>query len=150
MSLRDWLSKGWVIEHQTSNREISDLLGLVERDLAACQTSGLVPDWQLSIAYNAALQAATAALAASGYRASREAHHYHVIQSLAFTVKLDSKALSEFDAFRRKRNIGGYEIAGQVSEQEAEEMYQLARKLQKEVINWIAKTHPKFIKADKK
>ncbi len=30
------------------------------------------PDWRFAIAYNAALQAATAALAASGYRASRE------------------------------------------------------------------------------
>ena len=30
------------------------------------------PDWRFAIAYNAALQAATAALATSGYRASRE------------------------------------------------------------------------------
>jgi hypothetical protein len=46
----------------------------------------LSPDWRLNIAYNAALQAATAALAAAGYRASREAHHCRAIQSLAFTI----------------------------------------------------------------
>lgn len=44
------------------------------------------PDWKLNIAYNAALQAATAALAASGYRAAREQHHYRTIQSLAHTL----------------------------------------------------------------
>jgi len=37
----------------------------------------------MNIVYNAALQAA--ALAAAGYRASREQHHYRVIQSLRQT-----------------------------------------------------------------
>ena len=85
MSLQDWLRSGWLIEHQTSRQEISDLLGMADRDLAQCRTPHLSPDWQLNIAYNAALQAATAALAASGYRAARDAHHYRVIQSLALT-----------------------------------------------------------------
>jgi hypothetical protein len=86
VSLRDWLKNGWLIEHQTSPQEIADLLGVVKRDLADCRTSGLSSDWRLSIAYNAALQAAAAALAAAGYRAAREAHHYRVIQSLAHTI----------------------------------------------------------------
>ena len=42
----------------------------MERDLRDCAQEGLRPDWQLAIAYNAALQAAQAALAASGYRAT--------------------------------------------------------------------------------
>ena len=33
---------------------------------------------------------ATATLAASGYRAVRDAHHYRVIQSLAHTIKADA------------------------------------------------------------
>jgi len=57
--------------HKTSTQEISDLLALVDRDLADCQLSELSPDWRLNIAYNAALQAATAALATAGYRAAR-------------------------------------------------------------------------------
>jgi hypothetical protein len=66
--------------------QVADLLALVERDLADSQTSGLSADWRLNIAYNAALQAATAALAASGYRASRDQHHYRVIRSLELTT----------------------------------------------------------------
>ncbi len=68
MSLHDWLKNGWLIEHQTSPQEIADLLSVADRDLDNCQAAGLSPDWKLSIAYNAALQMATAALAAAGYR----------------------------------------------------------------------------------
>jgi hypothetical protein len=35
---------------------------------------GLHPDWAFNIAYNAALQVATAALAAAGYQAERLNH----------------------------------------------------------------------------
>ncbi len=68
MSLQNWLNNGWLTKHQTSSQEITALLGVADRDLSDCRTSGLSPDWQLNIAYNAALQTATAALAASGYR----------------------------------------------------------------------------------
>ena len=82
MSLQDWLKNRWLVEHQTSRQEILGLLSMADRDLTQCRTPSLSPDWQLNIAYNAALQMATAALAAAGYRAAREAHHYRVIQSL--------------------------------------------------------------------
>jgi ABC-type proline/glycine betaine transport system substrate-binding protein len=70
MSLQDWLKNGWLTEHRTSLKEIKDLLAVAERDLNDCRTArkaGLSPDWQLNIAYNAALQVATAALAAAGF-----------------------------------------------------------------------------------
>ena len=106
MTLDDWLSRGWLTEHQTSAREIADLLALVDRDLAASRTPGLDADWRLSIAYNAALQLATAALAACGCRATREAHHYRVLQSLALTIGADAALVHQLDQFRRKRNLG--------------------------------------------
>ena len=63
MSLHEWLSNGWLTEHVTSPEEVRDLLGVCDRDLKDCRTPGLSADWRFSIAYNAALQAATAALA---------------------------------------------------------------------------------------
>jgi hypothetical protein len=142
VSLQDWLRNGWLIEHRTSPQEIADLLGVVDRDLADCQTPGLSPDWRLSIAYNAALQAATVALAAAGYRAVRESHHFRVIQSLAHTIGADASLITQFDQFRKKRNIGDYERAGTVSDQEAKEMLALARKLRDEVERWLRDNHP--------
>jgi hypothetical protein len=91
---------------------------------------------------NAALQAATAALAAAGYRAGRDAHHDRVIQSLSLTIEADADRIVQFDQFRKKRNIGGYERAGAVSDHEAEEMLALAKALRREVADWIQAKHP--------
>jgi hypothetical protein len=107
---------------------------VVERDLADSASKGLSPDWRLNIAYNAALQAATAALAAAGYRAARDSHHYRVIQSLQETVGTD-------DAFRKKRNITGYERVGTVSDADAAAMRTLAVRLRYEVIDWLKRHH---------
>jgi hypothetical protein len=143
--LQDWLNNAWLTPHPPSAQEIADLLAVVERDLADARASGLSDDWRLNIAYNAALQAATAVLAASGYRASREQHHYRVIQSLAFTVRLEPALIAQLDQFRKKRNIGGYERVGQTSAQEAKEMLALARKLRDAVGEWLRKNHPELL-----
>lgn len=145
MSLQDWLRNGWLVEHKSSQEEIRNLLALADRDLADAQVPVLSPDWRFNIAYNAALQAATAALAAAGYRASRDAHHYRVIQSLSHTVKADSNLIAKLDKSRKKRNVGGYERAGTVSEGEVGEMVALARQLREAVENWIRKTNPALL-----
>jgi hypothetical protein len=145
MSLQNWLSNGWIIEHKTSPQEIADLLAVADRDLKDCLSSSISPDWQLAIAYNAALQLSTAALAASGYRASREAHHYRIIQSLAHTIKEQPNLINQLDKFRKKRNIGGYEVAGMTSQKEADEMKALAQKLQERIVRWLQHYYPDLI-----
>jgi HEPN domain-containing protein len=145
MSLKNWLANGWLIEHKTSPQEITGLLEVADRDLKDCRSPGLSSDWQLNIAYNAALQAATAALAAVGYRASREAHHYRVIQSIAYTIGAEPNLVNQFDQFRKKRNISGYELSGAISQQEANEMISLAKRIREDVETWLRKNHPKLI-----
>ena len=146
MSLHDWLENGWLLEHRTSAREISDLLKAVERDLADAGTPALSADWKLNIAYNAALQAATAALAAAGYRASREQHHYRIIHSLAYTVGLEESLIALFDRFRVKRNLGTYERAGMISDHEAGEMIEVALVIRNRAKTWLRKSHPDLLK----
>lgn len=145
MSLSDWAGNGWLVTHQTSPHEIANLLAVSRRDLHDCQSPGLSVDWRLNIAYNAALQAATAALAAAGYRAARDSHHYWVIQSLAHTVKADNALISTFDALRKKRNLAGYERIGAVSAREAEEMQRLATDLVAAVRHWLTEHHPDLL-----
>ena len=144
MSLRGWQKNSWLVDHESSPEEIAALLAIVERDLASAKVAGLADDWRLSIGYNAALQAATAALAASGFRAVREQHHYRTIQSLALTIGWAAAKVDRFDRFRKKRNMIGYETAGVVSEQEAREMHELAVGLRDDVLAWLRKQHPKL------
>ena len=145
MSLRNWLTNGWLVEQETSRRQIQDLLAIAERDMSDCQTAGLSADWKLNIAYNAAMQLATAALAAEGYRASREAHHYRVVQSLEFTAKAERTRVNELDGFRKKRNLTEYDRAGTVSEREAAEMAELAGKIQAMIVEWLRAEHPDLL-----
>ena len=105
-----------------------------------CQLPGLSSDRKLNTAYNAALQIAKAALAAKGYKAGREAHHFWTLQSLGLTLEYDKKLLEKLDGFRKKRNISDYERAGVISDKEADEMFELAKKLRSDVLIWL-KTH---------
>lgn len=142
MSLRDWLRNSWLVEHETSAEEISGLLSVVERDLVNAGVAGLSEDWRFNIAYNAALQAATVPLAASGFRAAREQHHYRTIQSLALTIGWPAAKVDRLDRFRKKRNITGYQSAGVISKGEAREMQELARALRGDVLAWLGERHP--------
>jgi hypothetical protein len=131
--------------HKTSRHEIAALLKAADRDLADAQLSGLSADRKFTTAYSAALLASTAALAAGGYRAPQEGHHYWTIQSLAFTIELGSRTIAQFDAFRRKHNIADYETVGMVSEAEIKSMLALAKSLRVTVGTWLEKNHPELI-----
>ena len=139
MTLEEWLAASQAKTHKTGRNEIASLLKAADRDLADSQLVGLSLDRKFTTAYGAALLAATAALAAAGYRAPGEGHHYWTIQSLAFTIGTAAATVNRFDAFRRKRNIADYETVGLISETEVKSMLALARSLRNEVAAWLKK-----------
>lgn len=49
-------------------------------------------------------------------------------------------------AFRKKRNLSSYDVAGAVSDKEAEEIFKLATSLRADVEKWIRATHPELFK----
>lgn len=144
MSLENWLNDNLIVKHHPSAGEIAELLHICDRDLEKAAIIELGPDWRLSIAHNAAVQAAKAALAAIGYRARKEGQHYLVLQSLAFTVKTAPSVIDQLDKFRQKRNISDYERSGMVTEQEAEEMTALAKQLRDDVEHWLHAHYPQL------
>lgn len=141
MSLNDWLANRWLVAHQTSVEEITELLAVVDRDLEDGAVPRLSPDWQLSITYNAALQLATLALAAVGYRPGRDRPHERAIQSLRETAGIGRQTVDLLDAVRRKRNQSNYERAGTTSASEAAELHQVVTDLRRDVIRWLKKNH---------
>lgn len=146
-TLETWASSGSLQRHETSAEEIADLVAVVDRDLADCRTPGLSSDWRLAIAYNAALQAARAALAAAGYRvsSSEKGHHYRLVESLRHTAELSADDVDLLQKMKKKRNVSDYELAGTVSDREAEEMAELALRVRDAVILWIETEHPELV-----
>ena len=141
MSFEPWLEKGWLKTHRPTAREVAELLAVADRALKDCQVPGLSSEGRLDIAHNAALQSSAAALAAAGYRASREAYHYYVIQSLSLTLKLEERTIRHLHKLRRKRNISDYERPGMVTEKEALHMVELAQLIRRQVEEWIRHNH---------
>lgn len=145
MNLQDWLNKGQLRSHKTSKSEIAQLLAIFGRDIADAQSDSISIDRRFATAYNAALMVSVAALAASGYKATGEGHHYWTIQSLAYTLKLDADTIEKFNKFRRKRNISDYEQAGNISERELAEMIDFAQRLGDTLDDWLRKNYHELI-----
>jgi len=97
------------------------------------------------MAYNAALQAATAALAARGYRAEKGEHHYRTLQSLELTIAAAPELTIRLDALRKKRSFNVYRAEGSVSDAELKEMIETASRLRRDVEEWLRKNHPELL-----
>jgi hypothetical protein len=142
MSLSDWQKNGWLKAHKTSVQEIADLLALANRDLKDARTKGLSDDWRFNIAYNAALQAANAALAASGFAVAKgDSNHFRAIGSLAYTIGMEKSEVDRFDLYRKKRSMSIYDAAGVISEAEAKAIHAFARELVDAVRAWLHANH---------
>jgi hypothetical protein len=140
--LADWLANRWLVAHQATADEIADLFAIVDRDLEDAAIPRLSSDWRVGITYNAALQLATLALAAEGYRPGRERAHERAILSLRDTVGLPQKTVDLLDVTRRKRNQVNYEHAGSTSPSEAQELFGVVSELRATVVRWLRKKHP--------
>jgi hypothetical protein len=145
MSLENWVKNSWLEKRTSDATEIGRLLALADGHLSDYQkakTAGLSSDLQLSVAYDAILASATAALRAAGYRVVRGGgEHYRTIEALEFSIDPARKIVPAIDTLRRKRNVGSYDDYGLVSQGEADHCGRMAIRLRKEVEDWIRKNH---------
>ena len=126
MMLEDGVRAGWFRHHRASPAETHSLLDRAALDLRQASKPGIAGEWRFVMAYNAALGAARAALAAHGYRASRESQHLKVIESLHITVHANSQLVRRFTHLRKKRHEVIYDSRSAISKAETRAMKALA------------------------
>lgn len=146
MTWNDLLKEGRIDTHQTSWQELEDLRGVVERDLADAQITGLSDDRRFATAYNAALQSTKMVIACCGYRlrGTTGAHHT-TFECLKLAMGTSIYKTANFlDRCRRKRNIADYDAAGHVSTTEADEMIKAAKSFAEKVEKWISQNYPMY------
>ena len=68
------------------------------------------------------------------------------IESLEFTIQADPRLIQKLRVFSKKRNATSYDSAGNVSEQELEEMIRIAEGLRQRVAEWLRENHPELTK----
>jgi hypothetical protein len=145
MSLQQWADNGWLRRHETSPKEIDNLLKIVERDLRDVKEGSVSYDWQFGIAYNAALKLCAILLYAQGYKAERNLRHYRTIQALPIILGKEMNPNAQYlDTCRAKRNIAEYDQIGVVSRGEAEELILFVEELREIVLQWLKKSHPEL------
>ena len=143
MSLQQWHKNGWLKPHKTTPTQISELWDIAERDLKDARTARLSADWQFGIAYNAALKLCAILLYAEGYRADKNLAHYRTLQSLALILGKERQDDADYlDTCRVKRNTAEYDLAGQISDDEAAELIEFAQELKSDVLKWLRSKHP--------
>ncbi len=145
MTLKEFLNQGRLVNHKTSSGEIADLLNTVKRDLRDAQVKQISTDRRFSIAYNAVLQLATLILYCKGYKPKGIGHHFVTLQSAKEILGKEYYPLIEyFDSCRVKRNILDYDRAGEISENEVEELIEEARKFGEMVKEWVKRNFPNY------
>jgi len=142
MSLQQWANNGWLKVHQTSPKEIQDLLKIVERDLADAVVGDISADWRFGIAYNAALKLCTILMYVSGYRPEKALQHYRTLQALPLILGANRRADADYlDACRIKRNTVEYDYAGGATQKDADELIAFTRELRVDVRTWLQENH---------
>jgi hypothetical protein len=126
--------------------EIARLLSAAERALADAGVAGLSSDARLDLAYKAIVQAALAAMLASGYRpaTSEPGHHQLLIQALPKTAGIAAGRVRVLDAYRAARNRSDY-LGVPVSSAVAQECAVDAAHVLKQVRAWLIAHRPEVI-----
>lgn len=146
MTLEELLAERRLRSHQTSSKEVADLLRVVDRDLADAEVSQISTDRRFATAYNAALQLATIALHAAGYRAAGAGHHWITLHVLPQIMGLQAQVRTDYlDNCRSKRNITDYDRAGEISTQEAEEILAETQTFRSELLAWLKQNYPELL-----
>jgi hypothetical protein len=141
--LKRLLAEGKLRGHRTSAREIADLLGVIDRDLADAAVQELSADRRFSIAYEAALQLATITVYASGYETHGTGHHFNTFHALRETMGATGRDYADyFDTCRTKRATASYDRAGEISNTEVEALLRGVEGFREEVLAWLREQHP--------
>jgi hypothetical protein len=143
MTLENLLRIGKLKAHAADEAEIARVLASAERALKDAAHAALSADSQLELAYRAIMQAALAAMLATGYRpaTSEPGHHQVLIQALPKTAGMAADRLPVLEGYRKARNQSDYRGVA-VSEAVAKECVAEAQRLLADVKAWLKTNGP--------
>lgn len=118
MTLEKFLSNKKLIRFESTQRQLTELMELVERDIKDSKIPVLSLDRRFSSLYSAAQSLATIVLYTNGYRTRGEGHHHTTFEAAKVLLPKETDVLEYFDRCRVLRNKTEYERSGIVSEAE--------------------------------
>jgi uncharacterized protein (UPF0332 family) len=130
MSLNELKKKRRIREIPIDKKQIGNLIDLSNRDLKVAQkllSDNL--DWSFLVSYNAVLQISRAFMFSYGYTTDEAEHQKTTIEFVSAILGHNEKELTNImDRMRRKRHEVAYDEEGMVSEFEAKQAFETAKK----------------------
>jgi|SRR5580765_2047962 len=147
MTWKELLDQGRVERRATTGQELVELHAVAQRSLADARLDGISTDGRFGHAYEAVRALATMVVRAAGYRVrGHGGGHYNTFLALETAdSKLFAKNAVYFNTCREKRNELSYEMAGVVSEHEANELLAEVPGFELVVLEWIQQHHAGLI-----
>ncbi|HUU60582.1 MAG TPA: hypothetical protein VMZ50_13660 [Phycisphaerae bacterium] len=144
MSLQQWVDNAWARTIEPSRQAVADLLTIADREIADASVDAISVDGRFDHAYSAVRSLCEAALHASGYTIPKGGRqHERVIESLKFTLGGHwGREVDFLDRCRRLRHQTLYERSGVAQAGDANQLLDIARKLNAEVRQWLGDHHP--------
>jgi hypothetical protein len=129
-----------------SDDEIQGMWSKAARSLRSSRVEALDPDSAFTLAYQSALQAATAILRATGYRVRGDGHHRHTFAAVA---ALDAGELSDtardLNVIRARRHGAIYDWEVRTEDRDVHTVRTAAERLLEHGARWMTATRPHLI-----
>jgi len=138
MSIEEMLLRGELKRERVVPGEIERMLDAIQRRLQDAGNTDIHPETQLEQAYHAILGCALVALRMHNLRiVNRPGHHMVALESLADTLALLSDRIDYFQTLRDLRNKDLYTGGTHISDDQAVEAVEEARKLVEDLGVWL-------------
>jgi hypothetical protein len=126
--------------------EVRGMWGKAARSLQSSAIAGLDTDSAFTLAYQGALQAATAIVRAAGYRVHGEGHHHHTFAAVAALGLGDlSEAARELNVIRQQRHGAVYDWETATRDHELAALRSAAARLFERGRQWLAAQRPQLM-----
>ena len=142
MSWTKLLSDNRVTALPSNKAELDNLRSIVQRSLTDAKAEGLSTDARFSMTYDAARTLALMIVRAQGYRPRSVEGHYNTFLALEAADPAFADISAYFDGCRMKRNHCEYDLAGGVSNTDADGLLNAVQQFALDVETWIKTHHP--------
>jgi hypothetical protein len=144
MSWAKLLSDNRVARVPPSKAELDNLRSIVTRNLKDVSAAGLSADARFIMAYYAARTLSLIIVRAAGYRPRSVGGHYNTFLALEAADRAFAALSAYFDGCRIKRNDCEYDIAGGVSDTDADGLLKTVHQFAIDAEAWVEAHHPKL------
>jgi hypothetical protein len=142
MSWAKLLADNRVTALAPNKAELDNLRSIVARSLKDATAAGLSADARFMMAYDAARTLSLLVVRASGYRPRAVGAHYNTFLALEVADPAFAKLSAYFDGCRIKRNSCEYDLAGAISDTDADGLLKAVQQFATDVQAWIYARYP--------